>query len=149
MTKEEKKAQAQAKREEAKAQFDALPKWKKFVINGIIALVVAVVVYTCINQGSIESMPSTTYAYNAVKESIKSYGYSLQQDGVNEMSFPLADYHAEYLNDSTYMVVSHIDYKNNFGVKQKFGYKARIKYLGGDKNSITSWQMTKFEEYNH
>lgn len=66
----------------------------------------------------------------------------------NELDCPFADYQYDYLNDSSYLIVSHFTYKNDFGVEKKFSYKARVKWNGGKWESKDNWTLIYIEEYN-
>lgn len=66
----------------------------------------------------------------------------------NELDCPFADYQYDYLNDSSYLIVSHFTYKNDFGVEKKFNYKARVKWNGGKWANKNNWTLVYIEEYN-
>lgn len=105
----------------------------------LLFLIVAVTFIAC------DSMPTESEAYlitqNLLKEKFKST--------VNEMDFPFSDYKHDYLNDSTFLIVSYFNYKNDYNVKKRFGYKARIKYKGGDWSNDNNWELMYVEEYNY
>lgn len=150
MTEEEKLAKAEAAKAEAQAKWDAQPKWLKGLVKvtfGLLFFMIAVFIVVAIT--SPKPMPDPNKAYLAVESTIKASSYMLQSEGINDMSFPFTARHTEYLNDSTYLVVSHVNYKNNFGVSKKYNYTARIKYLGGEEYDESSWQLISLEEFDY
>lgn len=92
-----------------------------------------------------DSMPTENQAYlkaqDLLEENLK--------NTVNEMDFPFADYKYDYLNDSTFLIISYFNYKNEYNVKKRFGYKTRIKYKGGDWHKNNNWELMYVEEYNY
>ena len=61
-------------------------------------------------------------------------------------SFPLIDYKHDYIKNNEYIIISYIEYKNQWGVKNKYYYKVRIKYNEGKKEDPDSWTLVYLED---
>ena len=107
--------------------------------NIFLAFLLCVVLVGCEDN----SMPDKTKAYTQTKRLLEANLKNI----ANEMDFPFMDYFADYLNDSTFLIVSYFDYKNDYGVKKRFHYRARIKYKGGPWVKDCNWELMYVEEY--
>lgn len=117
---------------------------KGFVI-GFTVIVFAVLIYILYAIFSAESgLPSEKNAYIITTNFVENRFGSM----FNELDCPFADYQYDYLNDSSYMIVSHFTYKNDLGVEKKFNYKARVKWNGGKWANKNNWTLVYIEEYN-
>lgn len=90
-------------------------------------------------------MPTDREAYFIAQNLIEDY----LKNTVNEIDFPFLDYKYDYLNDSSFLIVSYFNYKNEFNVKKRFGYKTRIKYKGGKWENSNNWELIYVEEYDY
>lgn len=91
-------------------------------------------------------LPEHSVAY-AITKSMLQENSEFEKNGFNEVDCPFADYKHDYCNDSSYVIVSHFKYKNEFGVKKTFNYKTRVKWLGNDPDSLRNWQMMYIKEF--
>lgn len=91
-------------------------------------------------------LPDHIVAYSITKQMLEDNA-EFEKSGFNELDCPFADYIHDYLNDSSYLIVSHFEYKNDFGTKKRFNYKARVKWLGNDPDSLRNWQMLYIKEF--
>lgn len=94
-------------------------------------------------SGCGETMPDKSKAYIQTTNLLKANLENI----ANEMDCPFMDYFADYLNDSTFLIVSYFDYKNDYGVKKRFHYRARIKYKGGPWEENQNWELMYVKEY--
>lgn len=117
----------------------------KGCVTVLFIIIVVSIIGFCVSDSE-EKMPSEGAAYVMATSIIEEDASG--KSGFNEIDCPLMDYHAEYLNDSTYLIVSHFTYKNDFGVEKRFDYKARVKWVGGKEESRNSWEMIYIEAYN-
>lgn len=88
-------------------------------------------------------LPDKTKAYVITQELLKNKFNS----SCNEINFPFADYRYDYLNDSSYLIISHFTYKNDLGIKHQYNYKARIKWNGGQWENSNNWTLIYVEEF--
>lgn len=117
---------------------------KGFVI-GFTITVFAVLIYIIYAIFSAEpGLPSENNAYIITTNFIKSESGQTYA----EIDCPFSDYQHDYLNDSSYLIVSHFTYKNDFGVEKRFNYKARVKWNGGKWENKDNWTLIYLEEYN-
>lgn len=107
--------------------------------NIFVSLLLCVVLSGCENN----EMPDKTKAYTLTKSLLEANLENI----ANEMDFPSLDYSAKYLNDSTFLIVSYFDYKNDYGVKKRFHYRTRIRYKGGPWVEDCNWELMYVEEY--
>lgn len=116
---------------------------KSFVI-GFTITVFAVLIYIIYAIFSAEpGLPSEENAYIITTNFIED-GLA---DKFAEIDCPYSDFRFDYLNDSSYLIVSHFMYKNDFGVEKKFNYKARIKWNGGKWAEKQNWTLVYLEEF--
>jgi len=64
-----------------------------------------------------------------------------------EADFPWIPKYSQMDADSIYTVVGEVTSKNGFGVKVKFTYKCRLKFLGGDDLDTNNWQLIDMDMY--
>ena len=91
---------------------------------------------------SCETMPTKTEVYTIHQEIVQDAVKSL----VGDIDFPFMDYQFDDLNDSTYLIISNFEF-NNGSAKDKFKYKAKLKYKGGKWANKNNWELIGFEEY--
>lgn len=109
-------------------------------LAGIVAVIICLIY---LGSDKTDSVPTENKAYIITTTLVKA-AYS---GSANEISTPFADYKYDYLNDSSYLIVSHFTYKNDFGVEKKFNYKARVKWTGGQWSSPGNWKLIYVEEF--
>lgn len=63
--------------------------------------------------------------------------------------FPLLDFQYDDIKNNTYIIVSHFTYKNEYGVEQKYKYKAKVQYNGGKWANKNNWTLHYVEPYNN
>lgn len=117
-----------------------------FVFVGLIMVVVAAGGGSGSGESVIkEEKPdvSSTEAFNMAKDLIKAQ----VEKEYPELDFPFLDYKHDYLKFNEYLIISYFDYENKFGGKERFYYKARVKYNGGQKTRKESWTLVYVEEY--
>ena len=87
---------------------------------------------------------SDVQAFNITKDLLKE---QIEKE-YPEVDFPLLDYKHDYMKFNEYLIISYFDYENKFGGKERFYYKARVKYNGGDKFKPENWTLVYVEEYD-
>ena len=88
-------------------------------------------------------LPNQTEAYVITQELLKNKFNS----SCNEINFPFSDYKYDYLNDSSYLIISHFTYKNYFGTSCQYNYKALIKWNVGRWTNSNNWTLIYVEEF--
>lgn len=86
------------------------------------------------------SLPDSKKAYVITTNFVKK-AYDNQYP---EIDCPFADYQTDYLNDSSYIVMSHFTYAG-FN-PQRFYYKARVKWRGGKWSDVNNWTLVYIEQ---
>lgn len=123
---------------------------KKFFVGCLPFLIIAIgVLYAIFGLESPKtkhSLPEHSTAYSITTHMLENNA-EFEKNGFNELDCPFSDYIHDYLNDSSYLIVSHFKYKNEYGVKKRFNYKARVKWLGNDPDSLKNWHMMYIEEF--
>lgn len=110
------------------------------VLIGIIGLAIYIIYAVFFKSPEI---PTKTEAYVITQELLKNKFNS----SYNEISFPFSDYKYDYLNDSSYLIISHFTYKNYLGAQYQYNYKARIKWNGGRWTNANNWTLIYVEEF--
>ncbi len=88
-------------------------------------------------------VPSKTETYVITQQLLK----NRFESSCNEINFPFLDYQYDYLNDSSYLIISHFTYKNYFNMECRYNYKARIKWNGGKWADSNNWTLIYVEEF--
>lgn len=116
---------------------------KGCVVAFLIGIVVFVVYFIYSAFFGDPGLPSEKNAYAITTNFIED-----ELDGTfNELDCPFADYRYDYLNDSSYLIVSYFNYKNEWGVQKRYDYKASVKWNGGRWSQKKNWTLVYLEEY--
>ncbi len=110
------------------------------VLIGIIGLAIYITYAIFFKSPEI---PTKTDAYVITQELLKNKFNS----SCKEISFPFSDYKHDYLNDSSYLIISHFTYKDYLGAQYQYNYKARVKWNGGRWTNANNWTLVYVEEF--
>lgn len=111
-----------------------------FTMKRFLLLLLALPLVSC--QPSVDENKAYIMTTNFIKQELG--------DACNDIDCLFADYRFDDLKNDTWLIVSHFDYKDDFGAPQRFYYKAKIKYKGTGKwTKMDNWQLEYIKPFEN
>lgn len=104
------------------------------IISGIVLIIIIIAIFSPDPKDSGSKVPDKIDAYLMAKDYVKQ---ELKAPATAEFS----DYTCEEGPDSTYSLDGNVDSQNSFGAMLRSSWTVKLKWLGGDAELPTSWQL--------